>query len=201
MNRPYGTLSTLRSARKQETRERLLRAGAVVFASHGFTAGRIEDVVAEAAVSRQTFYIHFDSKEQLLLEIMHREEARMMAQYEALARLGPAAPDEAAGWAEEFLALAREDRATILLLMSTVPFEVAGAGTTSAFYRAVIAMLGRTLPAFAATMADQVREAAALLLFFQLEMMQRHALVEPATDCTALCRAWGEQWARYVSAT
>lgn len=50
-------------SRPQTTRDRLHRAAIRVFARSGFHATKISDIVAEAAVTQPTFYIHFATKE------------------------------------------------------------------------------------------------------------------------------------------
>jgi AcrR family transcriptional regulator len=52
-------------ARGQQTLERLLDAGATVFAARGYHAARVDDIVKQARTSHGTFYLYFASKEDL----------------------------------------------------------------------------------------------------------------------------------------
>ena len=52
-------------ARGLATRERLLDAGATVFAQRGVHAARVDDIVKVAATSNGTFYLYFANKEEL----------------------------------------------------------------------------------------------------------------------------------------
>ena len=52
-------------ARGRRTMQRLLDAGAVVFAEKGYHAARVDDVVKRAKTSHGTFYLYFASKEDL----------------------------------------------------------------------------------------------------------------------------------------
>lgn len=63
--------------RRQEQRSRLLAAAGVVFARWGFSASTVASVVTEAGMSRRTFYEHFNSLRDLLLEL--HEQASTMA--------------------------------------------------------------------------------------------------------------------------
>ncbi len=47
----------------------ILHAAIDVFAQHGFTATRVEDILAAAGVARRTFYKYFRSKEEVLAAI------------------------------------------------------------------------------------------------------------------------------------
>jgi AcrR family transcriptional regulator len=51
-----------------ETRERILKAAALIFKRYGFRQANMELVAAEAAMSRQGVYRHFSSKDALFVE-------------------------------------------------------------------------------------------------------------------------------------
>ncbi|MGA9313922.1 MAG: TetR/AcrR family transcriptional regulator [Solirubrobacteraceae bacterium] len=69
-----------RSERKAETRTRLLRAAAEVYASRGFGGATLDDVAARAGLTKGAVYGHFGSKENLLLALV---EEYMAGQIEA----------------------------------------------------------------------------------------------------------------------
>ncbi len=58
-----------RSARKAQTRERLLEAAAQVYARRGFNGATLEEVASEAGFTKGAVYAHFGSKENLLLAL------------------------------------------------------------------------------------------------------------------------------------
>jgi AcrR family transcriptional regulator len=51
--------------RREETREKLLRAAYSVFATHGYDRATVDEIVREAGFSKGAFYVHFESKEDL----------------------------------------------------------------------------------------------------------------------------------------
>ena len=57
--------------RRHRMREALLRAGARQFAARGIGTVSVEELLAEADVSRATFYGFFSSKYSLLEELLH----------------------------------------------------------------------------------------------------------------------------------
>jgi AcrR family transcriptional regulator len=57
--------SSLRDAQKAMTRNRLLKAGAVLFARQGYASTKIEQIAREAGATRATFYLHFGAKADL----------------------------------------------------------------------------------------------------------------------------------------
>ncbi|WP_336214894.1 helix-turn-helix domain-containing protein [Nonomuraea sp. LPB2021202275-12-8] len=62
-----------------ETRERLLRAAAEVFAERGYDGTRVADIAAAAGVSNGALYAHFGSKAELLVAALSAYGRRRMA--------------------------------------------------------------------------------------------------------------------------
>ena len=58
------------AAQRSETRAGLLDAALRVFSRKGYHATSISDLVAEAGVARGTFYLHFESKNQVFLALL-----------------------------------------------------------------------------------------------------------------------------------
>jgi AcrR family transcriptional regulator len=73
-----------RSARKAETRARLLEAAASVYAKRGFNGATLEEVAAEAGFTKGAVYAHFGSKENLLLALLEEHLASQIAEQIAL---------------------------------------------------------------------------------------------------------------------
>jgi AcrR family transcriptional regulator len=64
-----------RSARKAQTRARLLEAAAQVYARRGFAGATLEEVASEAGFTKGAVYAHFGSKENLLLALVEEHLA------------------------------------------------------------------------------------------------------------------------------
>jgi AcrR family transcriptional regulator len=62
-----------------ETRERLLRAAADVFAERGYDGTRVADIAAAAGVSNGALYAHFPSKAGLLVDALRTHGRRLLA--------------------------------------------------------------------------------------------------------------------------
>jgi AcrR family transcriptional regulator len=62
-----------------DTRDRLLRAAADVFAERGYDGTRVADIAAAAGVSNDALYSHFDSKAELLVGALREHGRRMLA--------------------------------------------------------------------------------------------------------------------------
>jgi AcrR family transcriptional regulator len=65
-----------RERQRLETRRRIFEAAMAEFARNGFAPAQIEDIVRAAGVARGTFYIHFPTKDHVLLEYVERLQRR-----------------------------------------------------------------------------------------------------------------------------
>ena len=63
-----------------DTRERLLRAAATVFAERGYDGTRVADIAAAAGVSNGALYAHFESKAELLVQALRTHGRRLLAE-------------------------------------------------------------------------------------------------------------------------
>ncbi len=78
-----------RSQQKQETRELVYATALGLFDERGYEAVSVDDVVRATGLARGTFYFHFATKEDVLLEAVRRGEALILRR---VAALGPRAP-------------------------------------------------------------------------------------------------------------
>src|SRR5688572_27264678 len=92
MSVSYATMSRVRSVSvsrpvgREGRRQQLLDAAIGAFARKGYRATAISDIIARADVARGTFYLYFDSKEQVFLAIVedvHHRMKRMIAEPDA----------------------------------------------------------------------------------------------------------------------
>lgn len=65
-----------RSAQKSATRERLLVAAAGCFAKKGYASCTVADIARAAGLAQGAMYVHFQSKEELFIEMIAREHAQ-----------------------------------------------------------------------------------------------------------------------------
>ena len=94
-------------------RQQLLDAATWVFARKGYRRAGVSDIIARAGVARGTFYLHFTSKERILLAVLDDFHGRIKRAFEALDAAaaqarphGPRAVLEASfrSWLESFAA-------------------------------------------------------------------------------------------------
>lgn len=78
--------------KSERTRRRILDAAASTFREQGYAATRLADIAAAADTRAGSLYYHFDSKEQLLSEVLERGHSSVAGTVRArVAALGPKA--------------------------------------------------------------------------------------------------------------
>jgi AcrR family transcriptional regulator len=106
---PSGETTSRQARRRQQTRARLIRAAAALFARQGADNTRINEITDEADVGFGSFYNHFDSKEAIVEAVLSETLA---AQGAALASVTAEIEDPAevvAAAHRYFVNLARSD--------------------------------------------------------------------------------------------
>ncbi|HJQ83936.1 MAG TPA: TetR/AcrR family transcriptional regulator [Candidatus Binatia bacterium] len=64
-----------RTRQRLETRDRIFEAALAEFRRAGVAGAEIERIVRAAAVARGTFYLHFPTKDHVLMELLRRRQA------------------------------------------------------------------------------------------------------------------------------
>lgn len=84
------------SARRAQTRERLMSAAVGVFAARGITGASVEEICEAAGFTRGAFYSNFADKDALVLALIQADAAQQFdAAERAIAAMKSAAMDEA----------------------------------------------------------------------------------------------------------
>jgi AcrR family transcriptional regulator len=192
-SRPYAG-KTL-GDRRAEQRERILLAARDVFAAKSYSGAGVEEIVARARVSRTTFYVFFENKEECLLAVFEW----------GVERIAASVMDAVAETARWDLAPAERVRAEVRAVAGAL------AGDPAIARIVLIEIVGAT-PAAEAARA-RTRHAAAKVIEVQLEQyeywrerspLQRHvaslaamaAIGEPISDLVATGRI--DQWEELV---
>lgn len=74
-HRPMARKRLTREESRDQTRQRLLEAAAVVIAKQGLAATSVEDIAAHAGYTRGAFYSNFTSKNDLFIELLRLDHA------------------------------------------------------------------------------------------------------------------------------
>ncbi|WP_164737383.1 TetR/AcrR family transcriptional regulator [Georgenia sp. SYP-B2076] len=100
-------MSTTRTDQKRATRAALIAAARELFTRQGYTATSAEAIARAAGVSRATFYLHFRSKAEVVIELMKTLEPEVSGAYVALDQLPNPSHDDVVAWLEAHAGLWR----------------------------------------------------------------------------------------------
>ncbi len=165
-------------ARGRNTQRRLLDAGAIVLATKGYHATRVDDVVKLAETSHGTFYLYFSNKEELFRALAAEVAEEMQALAEALEPLRAGATGQARlqRWIAEFVALYRRHgpviRAWTEAEIGGSEFGRLGTDLLTQFTGVIVGRVGEVAP------ADVDPAIATLVLVAMLERLNYYALTE-----------------------
>ncbi|TNJ42211.1 TetR/AcrR family transcriptional regulator [Phaeobacter sp. B1627] len=101
--------------RRLETRAKLLTVAESIVAEHGYSALRVEDVVAQAGVAKGTFFAHFGDKDGLLAVILGARVTEFLDAMEAAPK--PQHPGDIATLLAPLLDFIAQDRVIFDLLL------------------------------------------------------------------------------------
>ena len=73
-----------RERQREDTRQRIYDAAMDIFRRDGFDVARVNDVAKAAGVSHGTFYFHFATKDEVLIQCLRASEVRVAAIIEAV---------------------------------------------------------------------------------------------------------------------
>ena len=158
----------LREAQKFSTHERLLEAARDVFHREGYYAATVDQIVSAAGASRQTFYVHFADKGQLLTELIAGYTERAEAYMDRLPGPTPTLP-ELRAWLVELAEFLENEKAVLSVLNEITAHSPEIPSFIAATRDVLMRSLGRHAPAFATAARDgaaapEARARAELLL-------------------------------------
>ena len=79
------------NARREHRRALILRAAVETFSARGYHRTRIADIIKSAGIARGTFYLYFDSKNAIFLELLDTLLDEFLSGIEGV-ETGPGAP-------------------------------------------------------------------------------------------------------------
>lgn len=161
-------------ARKRNSRENILAAAIKLFCRDGYASVSIEDITAEAGVSRITYYRHFPSKSAIVLELFHRAAAEGAPLLLAVEAIDYRDRGAVMRWLTEFFAGDRDVQGVLRVLSQANVEESDFNKQVQPFISEMIRALGKTIPAFDLE-PDQRQWVKAWLLIYTILDQSNHA--------------------------
>lgn len=101
----------------EETRARLMRAARRAFAEQGFAAASMDELTAEAGLTRGALYHHFGDKRGLLQAVVHQIDTEMAARARMAARDAPDAWEALLAEGAAYIEMALEPEVQRIVLL------------------------------------------------------------------------------------
>ena len=181
---------------KEERSASILRAAATAFAHGGFAATSMEDVAAEAGITKLIVYRHFDSKEDLYRAVLEQVSNRLVEEFVAGVEEGR----QAIGY-RTFLTVARENPDGFVLLWRHAYREPQFATYAREFRRGAVSLATTPLagtfatrPALARWAPEAIIDEMVSAVLAWIEHGHPSADEEFLTTATAGLRAMVDAW-------
>ena len=133
--------TTTRVEQKRQTRAALVAATRELLTRQGYTDTTAETIARAAGVSRATFYLHFRSKAEVVVEIMRGLEPEVAAAYRALDEMVEPTHDDVVAWLEDHANLWRRYRREFAAMEQALANEAAVADEWFSLHRDVQALM------------------------------------------------------------
>jgi AcrR family transcriptional regulator len=143
-----GGKRTRQEQQKQDSRQRILDAAQTVLAGMPYALMAVEDVIAEAQVSRTTFYRHFDSKFAIFKELHRPFLAALYEVYDGLGAHPDPTVEQIADWVRSFLDFYRREIILVRAYWNIYSIEPEFNPIAETTTEAICRRLAETLPAF-----------------------------------------------------
>jgi TetR/AcrR family transcriptional regulator, ethionamide resistance regulator len=178
--RAAGGIKNGHGERRRSSRERLLEAARALFFEQDYLAISVDDIARAAGLSRAGFYLHYPSKEAILVDIAREESARLDPLYRWFAGGSRTPPrKDVRKFVQLAIRLSKRSRRQMSLLYQATGYNAEIWGTFTQNRQRHIDMLGETLPAFRdckrSAAVERKRRAHAFLLIVQLEQLTIYA--------------------------
>lgn len=176
-------MAGIRDAQKQRTRRLLMDSALAAFQEKGYAATTVDDIATGAGTTRTTFYLHFNSKVELMWALLAELDA-MVARSEAMSLEKLAAAGDRAlirEWIQQ-----RFDLWPDVMPRLRSGFQAAGvepeiAAAIQAWFEAAVTEIHRGLDA-ADRFPPETRHIRGVLVFGQIEFLSRRWAVRGWDD-------------------
>ena len=187
---------SIREEHRELTRKRIITAARSLFVDKNYIATTIDDIAEAAGIGRATFYLHFQSKDEVLQAVLDEGMDHQRALYQKLATLNEPTRVELRKWVEQYFNAFRSHYASLRLFMFVIGLDGSHIGVFSKNRDRYIALLGEGHAAFrlpAPAQDRELRRVAAHRQLYRMEqlasylaspgkMLDRSACVDCATD-------------------
>lgn len=196
---------SIREEHRELTRKRIISAARSLFVDKNYITTTIDDIAVAAGIGRATFYLHFQSKDEVLQAVLDEGMDHQRALFQKLAALNEPSWADLRKWVEHYFNSFKSHYPSLRLFMFVIGLDRRYIGAFSKNRDRYIALLGEGHSAFRLPDAAQERElrrVAAHRQFYRMEqlgsylaspgnMLDRATCIDCATDALQAYLAQG----------
>lgn len=157
-------------SRRLKTRQRISRAAQKLFLDRGIVGTSVDHIASAAGISRATFYLHFNSKEAILIDQLREQDGHLLRLYAMLRDADPADMASVRDWLVYYVTAVRAYRGHLYLFSLSTVFDSDARAFLVDQRRRVMALLGERYAAFRPE-GDPQRSVRGLLMMFEVEQV------------------------------
>lgn len=161
--------------RRLKTRRRITEAAHRCFLERGVAATSVDDIVAAAGISRATFYLHYNNKEAILIDLLREQEEPLKRFYFRLRDLPDATPAAVADWLKDYVGAVQAHRRHLQLFSLGMVYDDEPRRLVVSQRMEFIELLSERYPAFRVVGPDGAQDkrklVQCLLMMFEIEQV------------------------------
>lgn len=162
-------MGNLAQPRRLKTRKRICDAAHECFVRAGVVGTSVDDIVTKAGVSRATFYLHYNSKEAILVDLLRAQSVPLQKLYGRLRDIGNLEIGAIRAWIELYVDAVKQHRQQLYLFALGLVSDAEPRALIVAQRMEAIATLGQRFAAFRLAGEDARKTSNCLMMMFQIE--------------------------------
>lgn len=155
--------------RRLKTRRKIRDAAQKCFLDRGVTATSVDEIVTAAKLSRATFYLHYNSKDAVLIDLLQEQHEPLMRIFTRLRDMAEPSVPAVRDWLAHYVAAVRAHRGHLNLYSLGQVFDAEARALVVRQRQQIIGILGQRYPGFQLKSGDDQHGVECLLTMFQLE--------------------------------
>lgn len=165
------------------TRVRIREAARVIFYGKGFRSTSVEEIAAAASVSRATIYLHFQNKDEILLDILTQDLEDQIGHYRHLAGLKRVDLPAVRKWLGTFHRAMEARRGSLGLFSSALSRSPTRRASIENHRERIVAILGGRFAGFDLdALGREARSAQRIKCYCMLFMIEGAAMTFASAD-------------------
>lgn len=184
----------LREAQARMTRERIVEAAFAAFSQKGYQATSATEIASAAGASRATFYLHFATKAEIILDVIDRHEPELFERYTYLATHCCGSEQAICAWLAESIERWQGEHLHYQAMEQAVASEPKVAARWMQSIGEAAARVADKLYPDGSPGETDARHRTVLTLIIQFERVMFFTVVGQLLDLDPFCRVLAAQW-------